>query len=318
MPVVITNGLDNVGATVGRVIEPYLVDVAFSQNAAFSILYAKGRIMEHDPGFDITWSVMTDKLNSGTYKGIFKFPGQEKNIFRPATVEFKQAYADAVISGRQALLARGPYAAWKLADGIKQAAKMSVMDEMGKQFYADGYGNGSADFDGTSVAIDDGSLYSTYATIPRASVPGWNSPTDSTGGPFTFPAMTHMQTRATVGADSPDLAITDPTTWEEAANRISSQQIFDKNSGDNEVANLGFRVISNLGCNLVYDAASPAGELRGYNTEYMQFSILKDRVWSWTGWEKIPGTDGYQGQFLLMGNFQFKAPRMFFAMYNLT
>jgi hypothetical protein len=36
MPVTIVNGLDNVESAVGRVIQPYLVDVAFTSIALFA------------------------------------------------------------------------------------------------------------------------------------------------------------------------------------------------------------------------------------------------------------------------------------------
>jgi hypothetical protein len=315
MPVTITNGLDNVGSAVGRVIQPYLVDVAFTSSALFSYLDSHNKLMECDPNFDLTWAVMVDKANGGMYSGLGRFANSEKQLFRPATVTWKQAYSEVVVTRIDALRARGPASSFTLSEALKQAAKMKIVDIMGEQIFSDGTG---VNMDGSAVAIDDGTFYPTYATIPRASVDGWQSFVDVTGGSFNFAAMTHGQTRARRGNDSPDLAITTPTIWETAANRISTQQIFDKNSGNNEIAELGYRVISNLGCNLVDDAKCPAGQMNGYNTEYMQFCIMQDGAWNWTGWDRIPGTDGYAAQFLLIGNFEFLAPWAFFSLYNLT
>jgi hypothetical protein len=120
MPVTIVNGLDNVGSAVGRVFQPYLVDVAFTSIALFAYMDAHNKIMECDPSFDLTWPVMVDQLNGGTYRGIGRFPGQEKSVFRPATGEWKQAFSDVTVSRIDALRACGPAAGFTLTDALKR------------------------------------------------------------------------------------------------------------------------------------------------------------------------------------------------------
>lgn len=315
MSSVYTQTLDNVGAAITSVIQPYLVDVTFEDFALLAIMEEKGKVVQPDPSADISWPVVVDKLNTGVYSGLKRFPGQEKTIFDRAVLQWKNAYCDVVVSGPDALRARGAYAAFQLTDALKQAARMSIADEMGTQIYAAGDGD---NWDGLRIAVDDGVLYTTYAGITRANVTGWNSYVSSTAAPFTLPLMTTALGEVTFGNDSPDLAITTQTIWNSAQNRAQAHQVFDRNDSRNNVAYLGFRVISHLGCDIVHDAKCPSTHMFGVHTEYSEMAVMPDRVWSWTGWERINGSDGFSAQFLLMGNWMIKSPRNFFKLSNLT
>src|SRR6266571_4226096 len=147
----------------------------------------RGNVTTPDPSFDLSWPVVADKLNTGTYKGVFRFPGQEKTVFDRTTLPWKQAYCDVLVSGADVMKARGPYAAFQLTDGLKQAARMSIADEMGKQIYSDGTGT---DFDGIVIGADDGVLYPTYAGIARSSLVGWRAYVNGASVPFTLPYLT--------------------------------------------------------------------------------------------------------------------------------
>ena len=312
--------LDNVGAAIAEVIQPYIEDVVFSDFALLAWMEANGRVMTQDPSLDITWPITKDKANTGTYRGFYKFPGTEKQVLDKAKVEWKQAYADIAVSAYDALRARGVHAAYVLTDALKQNAKMSISEEMGRQIYANGQTNMGWDWDGLAVASDDGTIYPTYAQLPRSAalLPGWNGYNDGLGKPISFPLWTEASGFCTFGKTTPDLAITSQALWNSLHNRAQAQQIFPAGSSSNQIAAMGFRVVENMGCSLVHDAQCSAGTMFGVTTETAEMIVMPDRVWSWSGWEKVPGTDGYQAQFLLMGNFKFAAPRQLFKLYNLT
>lgn len=312
--------LDNVGAAISEVIQPFIEDVTFTDFALLAWAETNGRVMKQDPSIDITWPIVSDKINTGTYRGFFKFPGMEKKVFDKAKVEWKQAYADFAVSAYDALRARGPYAAYVLTDAIKQNAKMSIAEEMGRQIYANGLTNGGLDFDGLVLGSDDGTIYPIYAGLTRseADLPGWNGYNDGLGKPISFPLWVEAQGECTFGQSAPDLAITTQTLWNSLHNRAQAQQIFSKNNGGNSIAAMGFTVIENMGCSLVHDAQCPAGHMFGITSDSFEMIVMPDRVWSFTGWEKVPGSDGYQAQFLLMANFTWKRPRQLFKLYNLT
>lgn len=312
----VTDTINNVSSAIARVIQPMLVDAIFDDFALLAIMEQRGKVnMPPEGGYDITWPVVSGKLRTGTYQGLYHFPGQEAKVFDRASLEWKNAFADVVVSGPDALRARGPYAAFQLTDGLKQTAKMSISDEMGSQIYADGSGT---NFDGTAAAIDDGTFNSSYAGIPRTAFAGWRSYVNGTGAAFSFPFLTSQQTKVTIGNDSVDLIMTTQELWNSANNRAQAHQIFDRGDGRNRVAALGFQVVQNLNAAIVPDSKCSSGHMWGINTDYVEMTVMQDRMWAWTGWDRIPGSDGYQAQFLLMANFMFKAPRMFFRLYNVT
>lgn len=312
------SALDNVNAAISQVIQPYIEDVTFSDIALLAVLESRGRVMQQDPSIDITWPIVVDKLNTGTYRGFFKFPGVEKKVFDKATVEWKQSFCDFAISAFDALRARGPYAAYQLTDGLKNNAKMSIAEFMGKQVYANGQTNNGLDFDGLEIGADNGDTYATYATIARSSVPGWKGYNDLTGKPISFPLHVEAQGNCTFGNTRPDLAITTQTLWNSLQNRASAQQIFDAGNTGNAVANLGFDVIKNVGCAIMHDAQVASGRMYGITTENVELVVMPDRVWAFKDYREVPGTDGYQAQFLFMGNFTFKQPRTLYKLGNLT
>ena len=310
--------LDNVNAAIAQVIQPYIEDVTFTDIALMAVLESTGRVMQQDPSLDITWPITKDKLNTGTYRGFFKFPGQEKQVFDKATVDWKQAYCDFAISAYDALRARGPYAAYQLSDGLKNNAKMSIAEFIGKQCYANGKTNAGLDFDGLEIGADNGDTYATYATIARSAIPGWKGYNDLVGKPVSFALHTEAQGNCTFGNSRPDLAITTQTLWNSLHGRAQAQQIFDAGNTGNQVANLGFDVLRNIGCSITHDAQCPSGRMYGITTDKMELIVMPDRVWSFTGYQQVPGADGYQAQFLFMGNFTFKAPRQLYKLGNLT
>lgn len=310
--------LDNVNAAISEVIQPYIEDVVFQESALLSWSEQNGRVLTQDPSIDLTWPIVTDRLNTGTYRGFFKFPGQEKKVFDKAKVEWKQSYCDFALSAYDALRARGQYAAFQLADALKQNAKMSISELMGRQIYANGLTNSGLDFDGIEIGSDDGTLYPTYATVTRTSVPGYKGYNQGTGQPISFTLLTTAQGNCTIGNSKPDIGITTQSLWNVLQNRAVSQQIFDSGNGNNGVAAMGFSVIKNIDTSYIHDAACPEGTVYGITSDSMEMVVMPDRVWSFTGWEKIPGHDGYEAQFLFMGNFCFKRPRQLFKLYNLT
>lgn len=310
-----TSTLDNVGAAITSYIQPEIEDAIYDNYAAFAVLEAKGRIVMPDPSFDISWPMVIGMQNRGTYAGMGSFPGVEKQVFTRMVLPWKNAFADVAVAGPDLMRASGPYAAFQLADALKQNLMMTLMDFTGELFYGDGF---STEFDGAANGIDDGTLYSTYAQRSRTTYPMLKGNVDGAGATFTLPYLTGLQGRARIGQNRIDLIATTQELWDAAQSRAQAQQMFTKNDERNNTARLGFTVVSNMGADIVDDSKVPAGMMFGLNTDYMRMFVHKERMWAFSGWKDVPRADGALGAMLLMGNFGFTNPRMMFKAYNVV
>ena len=315
MPGTYTATLDNVGAAITSVIQPQIEDAVYDNYALFAILEAKGNIVMPDPSFDISWPVVIDMMNRGTYSGIGNFPGVEKQVLTRLVLPWKNAFVDCAVAGSDLMRASGPYAAFQLADALKQNMMMTIMDYTGELIYGDGF---ATDLDGMANGIDDGTLYGTYGGQSRTTYPKLKSVVDGAGATFTLPYLTSLQSRVRVGQARVDVIATTQELWDAAQNRAQTQQTFNKNDERNNVARLGFTVVSHMGADIVDDSKVPAGHMFGINTDYVKFFVHRERMWAFSGWKDVARGDGALAAMLLMGNMACTNPRMSFKSFNVT
>jgi len=315
MPGTYTATLDNVGAAITSVIQPQIEDAIYDNYAALAVLEAKGNIVMPDASFDISWPVVIDMMNRGTYAGMGNFPATEKQVFTRLVLPWKNAYVNCAVAGPDLMRASGPYAAFQLADALKQNMMMTIMDYTGELLYGDGF---STDFDGAANGVDDGTLYGTYGGQSRTMYPKLKAIVDGAGASFTLPYLTGLQSRTRVGQSRVDLIATTQELWDAAQNRAQTQQQFTKNDERNNVARLGFTTVSHMGSDIVDDSKVPTGHIFGFNTDHVKLFVHRERMWAFTGWKDVAYGDGALAAMLLMGNFGFTNPRMCFKAFNVT
>lgn len=315
MPGQYTAVLDNVGAAITSVIQPQIEDAVYDNYATLAVLEAKGRIKMPDPSYDISWPVVVDMMNRGTYAGMGNFPGVEKQVFTRAVLPWKNAFVDCAVAGPDLMRASGPYAAFELADALKQNMMMTIMDYTGDLLFGDGIGT---DFDGALNGVDNGTLYNMYAGLSRTQYPRWKAIVDGAGATFTLPYLTSLQGRTRIGQSRVDLIATTQELWDAAQNRASTLQMFTKNDERNNVARLGFTVVSHMGADIVDDSKVPDGMIFGFNTDHMCMYVHRERMWAFSGWKDVIRGDGALAAMLLMGNFAISSPRSFFRAYNVV
>lgn len=311
----ITQVIDNVRSAIETVIEPFLQDVIFQAFPTLAIMEQKGRIMKHDPSAAIAWSLVIAKADSGSYAGAHHYPAREKQLFDKGVLEWKNLFADTVVSGPDLMKARGPYASFQLSDGIQKVLSATITEETGKQLYADGSGT---DFDGFLTANDDGVLYPLYAGVPRSTVPGMAGFVDGAGATLTVPYLVNAIGRTNQGASHVDLITTTQALWDAVQNRAMTQQVFYSGNEANNVAKLGFDSVRVLSADVVYEAQCPAGNVFLHSTENLELAVMPDRMWSFDGIEKVQGADAYEFTCLFMGNLANWAPRQSGRLYSVT
>lgn len=311
----ITQVIDNVRSAIETVIEPFLQDIVFQAFPTLAIMESKGRVMKHDPSAAIAWSLVIAKADSGSYAGAHKFPGKEKQLFDKGVLEWKNLFANTVVSGPDIMKARGPYASFQLTEGIQKVLTASITEETGKQLYSDGVGT---DFDGFLIANDDGVLYPTYAGVPRSTVPGMAGFVDGAGATLTVPYIVNAIGRTNQGASHVDLITTTQALWDAVQNRVMTQQVFYSGNDQNSVAKLGFDSVRVLSADIVYEAQCPAGNVFLHTIENLELAVMPDRMWAFQGIQPVPGSDAYDLTCLFMGNMMCLAPRQAGRLYSVT
>lgn len=311
----ITRVIDNMRSAIEDTVEPFLQDLIFQAFPTLAILEQKGRVVQHDPGAALSWSLVIAKADSGAYTGAFRFPQQEKQLFDKATLEWKNLYANTVVPGPDIMRARGPHASFQLTEGVQKVLTASIVETTGKQLYGDGTG---PNLDGFLIAYDNGTLYPTYAGVPRSAVPGMAGYVDGAGATMTVPYLIDAMGQANQGAAQTDLITTTQDLWNSVQNRAMSQQVFHQGDMNNNVAKLGFDSVRVLRADVVYEAQCPAGNVLGHSTDNLELAVMPDRIWAFQGIEKIPGSDAYDFTNLFMGNLLNYAPRESFRLYSVT
>jgi len=305
----------NINSIVRDDIAPSVTDAIFTDNVTYATLEANNKVVTRG-GESVGWPVGFAKLNAGSYRGMTPFPSQEKQINKRAQLEWKQLFVDVVVSAYDFERATGPLAVVDIVDELRQMAILTGGDLMGQQVFGDGTGNGNLDLDGAAVAVDNGTIYPTYAGITRTTDTWWKGHVNATGGALTTSAMNASysgtdNTGPTVGNAHPTLEVTTQNLWNKLLDRVIPSQRYEAGDERNRTARIGFDAIRHIGADVVHDSHCPSGNIWYFNVDDIELRVNgEDRMWGWTGWKTPTNQDGQQGQILFMGNLIFHSPRL--------
>lgn len=241
--------------------------------------------------------IITKNTSGGNFVGGASFTNTNPQTKQKLTWEPARKYKPVVIDQSEIdINAVDPEAAYDMKKEAMEEAANSMADDLGTDFY--GTGENDA-IDGLRKIIDDGTGTNagTYAGILRSSLT--NNNLDS----YIYDANAALSTSndeyldlafttATINHETPDLIITDKTTWAAAKATISvtyqvnSYQVgkesmtrYGLNAGGSaQGVNIGFTAINFNGAGMIFDDKCPA--------TYMFFINRK-----WLKWLGLPSTE---------------------------
>jgi hypothetical protein len=298
----------DIDAAVRKKYLPTLIDQIFISNALLVKLLAKSQVV-FDSGLKIAQPVLYGQLAGGSYFGLDPFDISYKQTQTYAEWDWKAVYTNVTIPGTDMARTEGDEKIMGLVQSKMETASMTMNELLSVQFFGDGTGNSSKDFDGLLDGVDDGNTYSTYGGIDRSTNTWWNAQLDSTGGATTLDAIQTMIGLCTVGNKKPDLAFTTQTIFNKLWARVQPQQRF--LDGKSELAKVGFSGINFNGhMEVIVDNHCPSGYFYCLNTDYWKLVLNRHRNFYWTA-EKTPtDQDAYVRQLLTMGNLICVQPRV--------
>lgn len=284
--------------------------------------------------------------SGGSYSGFDTFSTAQADTRVLFSYDPRQNYQSVVLSNLDLAVNATQDRVLDLLKVEMETAKISMMDRIGTQFYADGTGNSSKDFNGLANLVDDGTVASTVGGLTRATYPtSLNATVTTSVGAITVGRMRTAYDAATHGADTPSLIVTDKTTWSylealfapqirlnyEGYSQVTAFDVVkDKQSLKGEI---GFNAIMFRGTPIVKDEKCTTGYIYFLNEKYLQWYGLKHpsheaveisttvmesgayekmpkvKGFAWTGLKEPVNQDAEIGQVLLYGNLVCWSPR---------
>lgn len=285
--------------------------------------------------------------SGGSYSGFDTFSTAQVNTRVLESWDPRQNYQSVVLSNLDLSVNATQERVLDLLEVEMETAKISMMDRIGTQFYGDGTGNSSKDFNGLNNLVDDGTVAATVGGLARATYPtALNSSVTTSVGAITVSRMRTAYDAASHGVETPTLIVTDKTTWSYMEAMFASQirlnyegyaqvTAFDVvKSKEALKGEIGFNALMFRGTPIVKDEKCTTGYVYFLNEKYLQWFGLKhanhDNItlgapdlidsgayekspsvkgFAWTGLKEPVNQDAEIGQILLYGNLVCWSPR---------
>ena len=162
----------DIDAAVRKKYLPTLVEQVFLSNALLVKLMSHSQVV-FDSGLKIAQPVLYGQLAGGSYFGLDPFDISYKQTQTYAEWDWKAVYTNVTIPGTDMARTEGDEKIIGLVQSKMETASMTMNELLSVQFFGDGTGNSSKDFDGLLSAVDDGSTYDSYGGISRATNTWW-------------------------------------------------------------------------------------------------------------------------------------------------
>lgn len=297
MPVERTEQIDYLYSATWAARLAQIHDNIFNKHVFYAYLTSQGRMKtKNGGGLHIEERLLYGKNN--TFKSIGKGGTVALNPFDGRTLskwQWKDIAGSIVRYRNDAFKNRGKEQMADLVDEDIMVAEMSMADEMTRQLFLDGSGNGGLDFDGLGNIIATDPTTGTVGGLDRASFAWWrNNAKDMSSLPFDVNGrdeMSKMLNNCNDGANKVDIIQTSKTVWEFYEQEVADIQAVHPGEGKrNKIADLGFDVLWFRQVPLVYDKNSDdiwTNRMYFINTDTVRI-IRSDIQWlEMTPWEPV-------------------------------
>lgn len=204
-------GADTVTSISRRYIIPRIVDNVYNSNVLFYRWWRANKITQQG-GTSIQQPLMYKRMNGGgPYRGYQLLTIAPSTTVQNANFTWKQYYQAVTVDGLTLLRADSPLAvADYLAIQFKQA-EMQMATTLGAGLWSTGATTKA--ITGTILAIDNGTIATTYGGIAHSGNSWWNCQVDSSTTTLSLSAMQKLFTKAKSGGRTPTIIFATPTNY---------------------------------------------------------------------------------------------------------
>ncbi len=240
--------------------------------------YMKLKGMETEAGGDkLIEELMYAEANGGSYS-----PGSDKmNTTKPegisaAEYNWKYYYSMVVMDGDEETRNSGPEAIQSLLEARTKQAEIKMANDVGRDIFLDGTGNGGKAMLGLSAICDINPATGILGNINRANWTFWRNKANANVGSYAANGLEATETMirdCTRGTDRPKLLVSGSTIFGYALARANNRAQFQ----NPELASLGFQALKIDGIDYIFDPNCPADRKFITNIDYLKVRVHKDR-----------------------------------------
>ncbi len=290
-----------------------LEDVIFGSKPLLFIIKQAGIETQH--GRTIVQPLLYAGISSkGSYDDDDTFVAPTRVGLTASEVTWRHYYASIFFTGPELAMNSGKEQILSLVKARTMQAEMDVSADLNVQFFADGTGNSSKDFEGLANIVSDDT--NTYAGIDRSDATNafWRPKVDASAVATSAAKLGNMYNTASEGNDQPTNIITTQDGFEAYEALLTSAIRYeDTVMGDNGFQNLMFKAAP-----IVFDRDCPASNFFFLNMNHMKFVNLNGRWFDWSEWLVPVNQDAKYKNLYLSGNLSVTNPSRHGALTAIT
>ena len=300
-------GNPNYDALLSTTLANYRDQFADNLSTSFFLMYwltTQGRKITEDGGESIVVQLMYGKNTTvKSYDGYEVIDVTPQEGLTSAKYPWKQVAGSIAISRKEERQNSGEQRIINLLESKVTQAEISMRDEINRQLYADGTGNGSKDIFGLDLLVEDGTAWGTVAGIDRNDTANtwWRNQWIPTSGSFVSTGLANMRSLYNLcsrGNEHPDFGVTTRAIYE----AFELSQVQNQRFVDERVANSHFELIKFKGMIMGWDEQCPTQTLFMLNSKYLGFVVDSQTDLITTDFVRPENQDAKVAQILLMAN----------------
>lgn len=277
-----------------------LEDQIFGSKPLLYIIKNQGIETQH--GRSIVQPLLYGELTSkGSYDDDDTFVAPVREGLTAAEFGWRHYYASIFFTGPELAQNSGREQVLSLVKARTMQAEMSVSEDLNRQFFSDGTGNGGKDFEGLKALV---AAANTYAGIDRADAGNvwWRSTVDAAAVAVGLAKMRNIYNTVSEGNDQPTNIITTQAGFEAYEALLTDNIRYE----DTVMGDAGFQNLMFKGAPIVFDRDCDAGYMYFLNMKYIEFVNLNGRWFDWSDWLVPVNQDAKYKNLYLSGNLTIK------------
>lgn len=270
---------DLLTATLVNYLSGQAADAIFNDVPLIEWLNGKGSVKRREAGGTKLIEPLMYAKNTTvqSYRGYDRLDISPVEGFTAAEYEWKQYSGAIAISGYEERVNTSKPQMVRLLDSKWKQLRLSFMDDLNTDCYADGTANGGKDLVGLALMVDSAG---TYGNIARASNTWWSAQETAVGGALQIYGSTGMQRMMNDcamgrGTMMPELLMTDQSVYEQYESLMAPYMRYTIASEGNAVFtadSLKFRKAS-----MMWDHSCTSGVMYFLNSKVITFVVDEER-----------------------------------------
>lgn len=213
-----------------------------------------------DGGKELTFPVILDDGNAGSYYGDDQLNIARPSGLQPLTYQWKQFFSSVRIDGIEEIMSAGEGLGAELFQGRMKQAELTTANKFEQMLCGDGTGNTSKDYNGLQNIVADDPTTGTIGGLSRATYTQIRNQAYTTAvtafntAQAGRNAMTTLWAACTNGGRSPNFCVTTVAIWTLFNLSLTANERFVDINADKKLLNAGFQSIAFMGMPVVFSS----------------------------------------------------------------